>query len=125
MLCKTVPVPFFYSVSNAAGETGVIVSKEPESATPVTTVRTHGNAFEGNAYSDNNFSQRDIIISQKKSIDGYVATSNASLKHYVVKSNETKMVSTNVPRDPKDKTRTNTISPLSFSKMNLRTIWLR
>ncbi|ATL47520.1 hypothetical protein COR50_10270 [Chitinophaga caeni] len=78
-------------------------------------MHTHGNASEGNAYLDNNFSQRDISISQKKGIDGYVATPNGSLKHYDVKSGETKVVGTNIPSDPKDATRTNGISPLPFS----------
>ena len=101
---------YSYSVPNTGDGGDVGVSKAPEGTQPVADVHSHA-ASTGVPYSDNNFSTKDKQDNVKKSNIGYLTTPDGSLKQYDPKTDKTKVISTDLPSDPKDPGRKNSNTP--------------
>jgi hypothetical protein len=88
----------------------------PPNRAEVALAHTHG-GYDLN-YDSNIFSGKadgtvegDLATYALLGLDGYVGTPNGSLLHYDAVTNTITTVSTNIPSDPKDPTRLNTVAP--------------
>ena len=89
----------------------VTVSSPPKGNRAVADIHSHGKYDEG--FDNNNFSNKDKWGNFNAKIDGYLATTDGSLKKYDVKSAKTTVVNTKLPSDAKDPERKNNINPTS------------
>lgn len=79
-------------------------------ATKTARIHAHGEYLP--QYDNNNFSTTDMNNSESASEKAYVTTPNGSLKKYEPNTKVTTTESTNLPSDPKDPDRKNTIAPV-------------
>lgn len=81
----------------------------PEGTIVVAAVHTHGKYLE--AFTNNEFSKKDIEGYERVNFDGFVITPDGSLKYYDTSSNLIKPLRTDMPSDPNDPDRKNNIPP--------------
>jgi RHS repeat-associated protein len=104
-----------YSYTKAkVGEAHKVKLEIDDKKDNVAIIHSHGN--DDANYADNEFSKGDIDAFEELSMDGYVATPNGSLIEYNNKTNEESVISTDMPSDPKDPDRKNTITPTDMPK---------
>jgi hypothetical protein len=92
---------YSYSVPNTGDIANVGVSPAPEGTRTVADIHSHG-ASTGVTNSDNNFSGKDERSNKKAATTGYLTTPDGSLKKYDPKTDKTKVISTDLPSDPKE-----------------------
>jgi RHS repeat-associated protein len=101
---------YSYSLPNAGEGEYVTTSKAPDGTVPVADIHSHGSST-GVTFSDNNFSMKDRLDNIKKNITGFLTTPDGSLKKYEPKTNNTSVIATDLPSDPKDSKRKNGNTP--------------
>lgn len=112
-----------YSYNDAApgSEAGTNINFDiPNGATLVSEIHAHGESTAANpvTYDDNNFSPTDTsaITDIAKSIPGYtgyISTPEGSLKEFDPLTGASTTVATNLPSDPDDPGRLNTVAPVN------------
>ena len=106
---------FYYEVPNKGNPSSVTLpSTFNNEGTLIAQIHSHGEYLTN--YQNNKFSNTDMTIAESNGVDAYVATTNGSLRHYDVETNKVDVVSTNMPSDPKDPDRKNTIDPQKYPK---------
>ena len=101
---------FYYDSPNKGDEASVSYpSTLFERGDRVSTVHAHGEYLE--KFDNNNFSPADKKNAENRGVDNNIVTPDGSLKNYDVKTNKETVTSTNMPSDPKDPDRKNTVAP--------------
>jgi hypothetical protein len=95
--------------ANNGGNATVPDAQAPKATKPVADVHSHGKYEKG--YDNENFSPQDKSDNKRTGLTGYLATPDGSFKKYDPKTNTQTTISTDLPSDPKDPNRKNTISP--------------
>ena len=103
---------YSYSKPKVGSNASSRASKNPNGTKRVADIHAHGK-YEA-AYDNNNFSDSDIKDNDSKNIDGYITTPDGSLKKYDVKTKTVIPISADMPSDPADLDRLNTIDPYSL-----------
>ena len=71
----------------------------------------HSHAAYDPGYDNNNFSEADKKLAAKGDVPSYVSTPDGSLKKYDPSTSVTSIINEDMPSDPNDPARKNTISP--------------
>lgn len=98
---------FTYTEPNVGDEDSVTPSSPGPTEQTVGKLHTHG-AYDPK-YDNNNFSPKDIEVSESQNLEHYVVTPNGSLKKYDPNTNNPTTVNTNMPSDPNDPNRQNNV----------------
>ena len=89
-------------------------SGAPDGTKKAAIIHSHGNYDKD--YKNNEFSNSDKQNSYNQEVNSYVATPNGTLQEYDPYTTEVKVVSTDLPSDPKDPDRKNDIKPVDIPK---------
>ena len=107
---------YTYTEPNKGGNAAVDPSREPAGSKAVADIHSHGK-YEAQ-YDNNNFSSTDEADNRKTGLTGYLTTPNGSFEKYDPKTNKQTTISTDLPSDPKDPDRKNTVSPNQAPPVN-------